>query len=208
MGAMPGVPGVKLGFFSMGDILVPVEHGEMVQESLPAKSQSYWRVIPQFGRIWKEKSDGDWSRAAFPIMLVNDTENHAHQGLATFLYRSGEVTGLRFQFVQQTTPYLIPQHFVAWGLAAAKLDPAAHGDLAPLRAAAAAELADRMPSRPWSELLKTAPPGALDGFGAPLAPKWVVITAIVRNGTLYYSDAATPYGPYLPSRNALRPRPS
>ena len=26
-------PGVKLGFFSMGDILVPVEHGEMVQES-------------------------------------------------------------------------------------------------------------------------------------------------------------------------------
>jgi hypothetical protein len=189
-------PGVKLGFFSMGDILVPVERGEMVQESLPAKSQSYWRVIPQFGRIWREKSDGDWSRAAFPIMLVNDTENHAHQGLATFLYRSGEVTGLRFQFVQQTTPYLIPQQFVAWGLAAATLGPAAHGDLAPLRAAAAAELADRMPSRPWSELLKTAPPGALDGFGAPLAPKWVVITAIVRNGTLYYSDAATPYGPY------------
>jgi len=187
-------PGVKLGFFSMGDVLVPVERGDMVQESQRAKVPSYWRVIPQFGRIWKEKGDGEWSRAAFPIMLVNDTENHAHQGLASFLYRRGEVTGLRFQFIQQTTPYLIAQHFVAWGLAPASFAPA--GDPGAQRDAAAAELADRMPARPWSELVKTAPPGALDGFGAPLAPKWVVMTAIVRNGTLYYSEAATPYGPY------------
>ena len=194
-------PGVRLGFFTMGDVLVPVDRGEMVQESLPApasaaRAQSYWRIIPQFGRVWKEKGDGEWSRAAFPIMLVNDTENHAHQGLATFLYRSGKVTGLRFQFVQQTTPYLIPQHFIAWGLAPATFEPAAGGDPEAQRAVAAAELADRMPSRPWSELVKTAPPGALDGFGAPLAAKWVVMTAIVRNGILYYSDSATPYGPY------------
>ncbi len=188
-------PGVKLGFFSMGDILVPVERGEMVPESQPAKVPSYWRVIPQFGRIWKEKGDGDWSRAAFPIMLVNDTENHAHQGLASFLYRRGEVTGLRFQFIQQTTPYLIAQHFVAWGVAPSSLTPAPAAEPGAQRDAAA-ELADRMPARPWSELVKTAPPGALDGFGAPLAPHWVVMTAIVRNGTVYYSEAATPYGPY------------
>ena len=61
-------------------------------------------MIPQFGRVWREKADGDWSRAAFPIMLVNDTENHAHQGLATFLYRPGKVTGLQMQFIQQTGP--------------------------------------------------------------------------------------------------------
>ena len=189
-------PGVKLGFFSMGDVLVPMELGDMVQESQPVTVPSYWRVIAQFGRIWKEKGDGEWSRAAFPVMLVNDTENHAHQGLATFLYRRGEVTALRFQFVQQTTPYLIPQQFVAWGRAAASLKPAPAGDPGARRDAAAAELADRMPARPWSELVKSAPPGALDGFGAPLAPKWVVMTAIVRDGTLYYSDVATPYGPY------------
>jgi hypothetical protein len=189
-------PGVRLGFFSIGEILVPEDRGEMVAESMPAKVQSYWRVIPQFGRIWKEKGDGDWSRAAFPIMLVNDTENHAHQGLATFLYRRGEVTGLRFQFVQQSTPYLIPQHFVAWGLAPVNFEAAPGVDIGAQSAAAAAELAERMPSRPWSDLIKAGPPGALDGFGAPLAPKWVLITAIVRNGTLYHSDAATPYGPF------------
>jgi hypothetical protein len=28
------------------------------------------------------------------------------------------------------------------------------------------------------------------------APEWLVLTAIVRGGTVYYSDSATPYGPY------------
>ncbi len=189
-------PGVRLEFFSMGAVLVPVDRGAMVREPSSTKVPSYWQVIPQFGRVWKEKGDGEWSRAAFPLMLVNDTENHAHQGLATFLYRHGAVSGLRFQFIQQTTPYLIPQHFVVWGSAHTTLEPATGGDGAALRAAAAAELADRMPTRPWSELVKSAPPGVLDGFGAPLAPQWVVLTAIVRDGTLYYSDSATPYGKY------------
>ena len=69
--------------------------------------------------MWREKGDGDWARAAFPVMLVNDTENHAHQGLATFLYRPGQVSGLMVQFIQQTGPYLIKQYFVAWGFAPA-----------------------------------------------------------------------------------------
>jgi hypothetical protein len=188
-------PAASLGFFSMGDVLVPIERGEMVPETRSAKAPSYWRLIPQFGRIWKEPADGDWSRAAFPLMLVNDTENHAHQGLATFLYRRGEVTGLRFQFVQESTPYLIPQHFVAWGFAAATVAEAPHGASDAERAAAAVELADRMPARPWSDLTRGAP-GILDGFGAPLAPQWVVMTAVIRNGTLYYSESTTPYGPY------------
>src|SRR5580698_8688925 len=148
-------PGVTLEFFTMNGILVPVQRGEMVRETATVKVASYWRVIPQFGRVWKESGDGRWSRAAFPIMLVNDTENHAHQGLATFLYRPGEVTGLVIQFVQQTGPYLIKQYFVAWGFAPADF---AAGDASKLEgrvAQARAELADRLPARPWSELLKT-----------------------------------------------------
>ena len=100
-------PGVQLDFFTMGDVLVPVQRGDMVRETAGGSTPSYWRVIPQFGRVWRETGDGGWSRAAFPIMLVNDTENHAHQGLATFLYRAGRVSGLRMQFVQQSGPYLI-----------------------------------------------------------------------------------------------------
>lgn len=189
-------PGVQLEFFTMGDVLVPVERGEMVRETSGGATPSYWRVIPQFGRVWREKADGEWSRAAFPIMLVNDTENHAHQGLATFLYRPGQVTGLILQFVQQTAPYLTMHPLVAWGFAPVKFSSGDATKLAARTAQAQAELADRLPAKPWAELVKTVPRGTLDGFGGPLFPKWRVAVALVRDGTLYYQESTTPYGPY------------
>jgi CubicO group peptidase (beta-lactamase class C family) len=189
-------PGVRLEFFTLGDVLVPVERGEMVAETRAGSPPSYWRVIPQLGRVWREKEDGNWSRAAFPIMLVNDTENHAHQGLATFLYRPGEVTGLAIQFIQQTGPYLIKQYFVAWGFAPADFTAGDASKLEARQAQVQAELADRLPAKPWSELVKSVPPGTLDGYGGPLYPKWQVAVALVRDGTLYYQEPITPYGAY------------
>jgi len=190
------LPGVDLEFFTAGGILVPVQRGEMVRESATVAVPSYWRVIPQFGRVWRERGDGEWSRAAFPLMLVNDTENHAHQGLATFLYKDGAVSALRFQFVQQTAPYLVRPHFVGWGTAPASVRPADATHLDARRSEAAAELAGRLPARPWADLTRELPPGTLDGFGGPLYPKWMVEAALVRNGVLYYQDSPTPYGPF------------
>jgi CubicO group peptidase (beta-lactamase class C family) len=189
-------PGVELEFFTVGDILVPVQRGQMVRETAAGTVPSYWRVIPQYGKVWHEKGDGDWSRAAFPIMLVNDTENHAHQGLATFLYRPGQVSGLMIQLVQQTGPYLIKQYFVAWGYAPAQVAAPDSTKLGDRRVQAQAELADRLPAKPWSDLLKSVPAGTLDGFGGPIYPKWQVAVALVRDGTLYYQDPVTPYGAY------------
>ena len=188
-------PGITLEFFTMDGILVPVQRGEMVHESRPGQSPSYWAVIPQYGRVWKEPNDGNWSRAAFPIMLVNDTENHAHQGLATFLYDGKSVTNLRFQFIQQTAPYLLHQHFITWGSARVTL-AASTADLNASRKQAQMELADRLPTKPWSELVKSVPPGALDGFGGPVDPRWIVEAALVRDGVIYYQNAPTPYGDY------------
>jgi hypothetical protein len=189
-------PGVQLDLFTMGDVLVPVQRGDMVRETAGGSTPSYWRVIPQFGRVWREKGDGGWSRAAFPIMLVNDTENHAHQGLATFLYRAGRVSGLRMQFVQQSGPYLIKQYFVAWAFAPMELSPADARTIEDDRAQAQIELADRLPAKPWAELVKSAPPGTLEGYGGPTYAKWRVAVALVRDGTLYYQESPTPYGPY------------
>ena len=189
-------PAIDLEFFTSGATLVPVARGEMVRESAAVRTPSYWRVIAQFGRVWHEKADGDWSRAAFPLMLVNDTENHAHQGIATFLYKEGVVSALRFQFVQQTAPYLVKPHLVAWGSAPVSLHAGDAGQLESRRAAAVAELAQRLPARPWNELVAEAPPGTLDGFGGPLYPQWIVELALVRNGVLYYQESPTPYGPF------------
>ena len=71
-------PSVTLEFFTMDGMPVPVQRGEMVRETASGKVPTYWRVIPQFGRVWKEKADGEWSRAAFPIMLVNDTSQRPY----------------------------------------------------------------------------------------------------------------------------------
>ena len=189
-------PGVTLSFVTDGTTLIPVQRGEMVRETAPGHVASYWRVIPQFGRIWREAADHGWSRAAFPLMLVNDTENHAHQGLATFLYRDGQVSRLQVQFVQQTAPYLQSPHCVLWGSA-----PLAYSSLERQRAeaarkAATAELAARLPSRPLRELRQRLPPGTLDGFGGPVLPQWQVARGLVLDGTLYYEAEATAYGDY------------
>jgi hypothetical protein len=189
-------PGITLSFVTNGETLIPVERGEMVRETAPGAVASYWRVIPQFGRVWHEAADGGWSRAAFPLMLVNDTENHAHQGLATFIYKDGQVSRLRMQFVQQTAPYLQSPHCVLWGSAptsVAKLD-AMRATKA--LAASMAELGARLPSRPLAELRQRLPPGTLDGFGGPVLPKWQVARGLVFDGTLYYESEATSYGDY------------
>ena len=84
---------------------MPLQRGQIVAERA-AETASYWSIIPQFGRIWRDPGEeGPWSRAALPLMLVGDTENHSHQGVATFRYKGREVSELEFQFVQQTAPY-------------------------------------------------------------------------------------------------------
>jgi len=189
-------PGVSLGFVTLGDVLVPLERGEMVRETAAGAVPSYWRVIPQFGRVWREKTDGDWSRAAFPLMLVNDTENHAHQGLATFLYKEGKISSLRVQFVQQTAPYLLSPHSVLWGSVPATTSSFDPARVETERAAATAELAARLPARPLAELRARLPPGTLDGLGGPVLPKWQVAVGLVHDGALYYEASPTPYGSY------------
>ncbi len=189
-------PGVQLEFFTLGDVLVPLQRGQMVQETLGGSTASYWRIIPQLGRVWREPEDGEWSRAAFPIMLVNDTENHAHQGLASFLYRGNQVTGLQLQFIQQTAPYLIKQYFVGWGFARAEFAAADATRLGSRQAQVRRELADRLPAKPWSELTRAVPAATLEGFGGPLYPKWRVAAALLVAGTLYYMEPDTAYGPY------------
>lgn len=188
-------PGVALDVFTLGDLLVPVNRGDMLHEAHPGTSPSYWSVIPQIGRVWRERADKKWSRAALPLMLVNDIDNHAAQGLATFLYRDGKISHVVFQMVQQSAPYLLGQHFVAWTTIVAQFS-AASAVPESQREAARRELAERLPARPWAELVKASPAGALDGFGGPLNPRWLIVAALVRDGTLYYQDAATAYGPY------------
>lgn len=202
------LPRITLDLFTAGDILAADQIGTMLRDTAATEPESYWRVIPQYGRVWREDEDGDWARAALPLMLVHDMENHAHQGLATFLYNDvGEVTDVRFQFVQQTTPWNIPVHFVAWGTADATFTPSDYDDIETKRAQVYQEMADRLPMRPWSELVAQLPAGTLEGFGGPLADEYIVTRALVYDDVIYYEGSQTDYGVYpYPQEMRFGPR--
>jgi len=190
-------PQSRLDFFTLDNLLVPVQRGQMVGEDPTAHSSSYWSLIPQFGRVWRDTADDrGWGRAACPLMLVNDLENHAHQGLVSFRYKDAAVSDFRFQFVQQTAPYLLKQHFLAWGSAHVEYACLPAMDLQAAREAARRELAARIPGRPWADLISQVGSDTLAGFGRPLDPKWVVATALLRQGVLYYTDSMTPCGAF------------
>ena len=190
-------PEIELELFSFADDtkLGAAEIGTMIGETgTRSGNRSYWHVIPQYGRVWKEADDGDWSRAAMPIMLVHDFENVAHQGLMTFLYRDGDISKVRMQFVQQSTPWNTPEHFNAWATADAAMSAADASGLSDLKANAELEISQRLEARPWSELEAQYPAGALDGFGGPLSDDWIVLKALVKDGVVYYHESETPYG--------------
>ncbi len=192
-------PAISLEFFSFDDntMLGSTQVGTIIAEDdSESDKTSYWHVIPQYGRVWKEPGDDDWSRAAFPIMLVHDFENAAHQGLATFLYKGNDVSDLRIQFVQQSTPWNTPEHFSAWGVAEAQMLVTDTAGLAEKQDAAAREISRRVEARPWSKLEEQYAAGTLNGFGGPLSDKWIVMKAVVKDGIVYFQDSETPYGPF------------
>ncbi|MBS0417067.1 MAG: hypothetical protein JSR66_05105 [Proteobacteria bacterium] len=196
------LPASVLDLVTLDSVLVPVQWGEMLAETPPQTTPSYWSLIPQFGRVWCELGDpSGWSRAALSLMLVNDLENHAHQGLVRFQYRGIEVRDFQFQFVQQTAPYLIKQHFVAWGRAPVESSALGLELIEPARARARRALNSRLPFQPWSALEETTPTD-LSRFGQPLAPESTVSKAFVRpsgrgrDAAVFYQDSVTPAGPY------------
>ena len=89
--------GFSVAFFTQGEHLVPV-----VRDLAP-----FTTVILSPGRVWSEPGDGGLSRASFPFALTNPYSNATHNGLATFLYDNVRVSALRFQIVQETTPWAI-----------------------------------------------------------------------------------------------------
>jgi hypothetical protein len=187
-------PATRLTLQTINGRLVPRERGAFVSERGSHKTPSYWSVIAETGRVWRETADGEWSRAALPINLVNDTENAASQGLLTFLYRGTEVSSVRIQLVQQTAPYLVKPHFTAAALAPAHATAVAASPDDERQATL--EWSKRLPVQPLSALAAQVPAGTLDGLGGPLLTKWRVAVAIVAHDTLFQAPVETPFGPY------------
>lgn len=188
-------PGVTLEFFSHEGALVPVTQ-EVITPPEDTAANSFWQILVQPGRIWAEEGDDDWSRASFPFLLMNRLEQDSHNGVASFAYRGDEVTGVTFQIVQQTAPYYVPEHFRAWGILPASHESRDAGTYDEAREGHRAELAARLPIEKWDELAQSGDGEAIEGFEGETSDDWVVMHALVKDGTIYHQPSQTEQGPY------------
>ncbi|MEI9983434.1 MAG: serine hydrolase [Aliidongia sp.] len=181
-------PAVDLAFITDQGDLVPVTQ-DVIRAGSAGRGRSFWDVIVQPGRVWSVPADGDWSRAAFPFALVNSIEGETHNGLATFLYRNGKVSNLRFQIVQQTAPFYVKDHFTAAGSVPARFRPLAGIDRQAVAQRYEAALADAVPIAGWDDLAAKVGAAKLEGFDGS-APD-TVLSGLDYGGTFYLRSCAS-----------------
>ena len=177
-------PGVAISFFTYKDDLVPFTQ-DVIRYASNDQGRSYWDVIVQPGRVWSQPDDSGWSRAGFPFALVNSIEGETHNGLATFLYKDGRVSNLRFQIVQQTAPFYIKDDFVAAGLVPATFAPVATDQLSSLKRGYEADRADGVPIASWDELAAKVGGAKLANFDGPMRASDIVLSGLDYQGTFY-----------------------
>ena len=187
-------PRIELAFTTVDGDLVPATE-EVVRSGSLAGGRSYWDVIVQSGRVWSEPGDDGWSRAAFPFSLVQSQEGETHNGLATFRYRKGEVSAVRFQIVQQTTPAHIETYFTAAGVLPATLGPAPAIDWKAVEADYRQARRDAVPVRDWQALGRLVGDAKLAGFADGLPAAQTVLTGLDYQGAFYTPGCTSAGGP-------------
>ena len=184
-------PGVTFHFVSHEDYLVPVERDLVVAP----ESDSFWQIQVSPGRTWSEENDAGMSRASFPFFLTSNIENETYNGIATFLYDDKSISELRYQIVQQLTPFFVETWFVAANQQAVVYQPMemATKDLI---ANFEFELADKLVWRDWSELEEKFGSEFLSDFDAGIEPKLVAASGLIIDNEVYVYSMNTAYGNY------------
>lgn len=192
-------PGIELSFVSLGKHLIPLNREIQVAKN----SDSFWQIQVEPGQIWQEKSDGDMSRASFPFMLTSNIENDSYNGVAMFLYNNEGVSQLRYQIIQQTTPFFVETFFTAWGQYDIDYAPQTFDNAATIKSNFEQELADRWPVYSWQELANRVGEEKLQGFIEGIDPEKVTASGLVIDGEIFMHSNPTPYGDY-PYPNVMR----
>ena len=187
-------PGVALSFFTDKNDLVPLTQ-DVIRYASNNRGRSYWDLIVQAGRVWSQPGDGGWSRAGFPFALVNSIEGETHNGLATFLYKDGRVSNLRFQIVQQTAPFYIKDDFVAASLVPATVAPVPTDQLNSLKRAYEADRTAGVRIASWDELAAKVGGARLANFDGPMRAGDIVLSGLDYQGSFYLKECQSAGGP-------------
>jgi hypothetical protein len=186
-------PAAVLSFVTHDGDLVPTTQDILRYGSSP-DGKSYWDIIVQPGKVWSETGDDGWSRASFPFSLMHSIEGETHNGVATFLYKGGEVSGLQFQVLTQTSPFYIEDYFTAVGKAPARMTAARIENKAEIEATYAKSLAAAEKLGSWSDLAAKFGEDSVKDFDTDINPDEIVVDGIGVDGTFYLKSCPTPAG--------------
>jgi hypothetical protein len=180
-------------FVQNGSYLIPVRQGLVITGS-PA-----WNYIVGPGRVWQEDGDHGYMRASLPFALVERNQNCVHNGEMAFLFsntRIPNVSPVRYQITQETCLYL---KFNMWGQLPATYTPGKIAEAEEVRNAAAAEVANRLPTKPFSALQADYPNSGIDLANftqGRQSPEDVTTYGLLVNGIDYVGGCQTRYGTY------------
>ena len=150
-------------------------------------------------RVWQEEDDHGYMRASLPFALVERNQNCVHNGEMTFLFNRANrtnISNVRYQVTQETCLYF---KFNMWGQLAATYTPGTVANAEALENAEAAEVANRIPTKPFSALATDYPSSGINlanftqGFKSPAD---ITTYGLLINGIHYVSNCQTRYGTY------------
>jgi hypothetical protein len=180
-------------FIQNGSYLIPVQQG------LAITGSPTWNYIVGPGRVWHEQGDHGYMRASFPFAVVERNQNGVHNGEMTFLFsnkRSPHVSHVRYQITQETCQYF---KFNMWGQLSATYTPGKVAGANELRKAEVAEMANRLPTKPFSALAADYPNSGLDLANFVSGRKHledVTTYGLFISGVHYVGSCQTRYGMY------------
>lgn len=177
-------------FVQSGKTLIPAQQGLII-------TGGSWNYIIGPGAAWTESGDHGYTRASLPFALVERNQNCVHNGEMTFLFSNTltpNISNVRYQVTQETCLYYKVN---IWGQTSAKYAPATVDNAGVIESAMTSEAANRLPSKPISEL-------ATDFAGVNTAaftqafksPQDITAYGLMVNGTNYVSDCQTRFGNY------------
>jgi hypothetical protein len=184
------LPPFDFSFVQYGTHLIPATR----QVTDTGHTAWEWILLP--GRVWDENGDNGYSRVALPIALQEINANCTHNGVMTFLFKDdGSVSNVAYQIAQETCEYF---KYNLHGKVSAAYTPGAVTGSQTMINEYVAEYANRLPTKPLSELAVDYPGSGINvaGIGSDQTATHLSAYGVLYNGTRYQGDCQTRYGDY------------
>ena len=182
---------LTLQFVQNGSWLIPVVQGLQYTGSPTAITAWNWNIIVGYGRVWNETTDNGYTRVSFPFTLAQYNQNCVHNGEMTFLFNPNANPAISNVAYQIAFEVCETARFNMYGNLTAIYAPSTiSGDTA-MENNAAAEIANRIPTKPFSALATDYPSSGVnvaEFTGQFSFPQYIAGYGLYINGVNYVTS--------------------